>query len=105
MQEAWIVSYARSPIAKAYRGAFNATSMPTLAAPIFTAALTRAGVDGTDLEEVIMGCGRPEGTQGKNVARISAFRAGLPDSVAAATVSRHCGSGLQAIASAERPHQ
>lgn len=100
MQEAWIVSYARSPIAKAYRGAFNATAMPTLAAPIFNAALTRAGVEGADLEEVIMGCGRPEGTQGKNVARISALRAGLPDSVAAATVSRHCGSGLQAIASA-----
>ncbi|MEO1818235.1 acetyl-CoA C-acyltransferase [Pseudomonas sp.] len=100
MKEAWIVSYARSPIGKAYRGAFNATPMPTLAAPILKAAVARAGLTGAELEEVIMGCGRPEGTQGKNVARISALRAGLPDSVAAATVSRHCGSGLQAIASA-----
>ncbi len=100
MKEAWIVSYARTPIAKAYRGAFNATPMPTLAAPIFNAALERAGLNGADVEEVIMGCGRPEGTQGKNVARISALRAELPESVAAMTVSRHCGSGLQAIAGA-----
>ncbi|AWT12749.1 acetyl-CoA C-acyltransferase [Stutzerimonas frequens] len=100
MKEAWIVSYARTPIGKAYRGAFNATPMPTLAAPVFNAALSRAGVTGADLEEVVMGCGRPEGTQGKNIARVSLLRAGLPDSVAAVTVSRHCGSGLQAVASA-----
>ena len=100
MKEACIVSYARTPIAKAYRGAFNITPMPSLAAPVFQAVLARAGTAGADLEEVIMGCGRPEGTQGKNVARIALLRAGLPDSVAAVTVSRHCGSGLQAIASA-----
>ncbi len=100
MNEACIVSYARTPMAKAYRGAFNITPMPSLAAPIFQAALARAGLIGEDIEEVIMGCGRPEGTQGKNIARIALLRAGLPDSVAAVTVSRHCGSGLQAIAGA-----
>lgn len=100
MNEACIVSYARTPIAKAYRGAFNITPMPSLAAPVFQAALAQAGLAGEDIEEVIMGCGRPEGTQGKNVARIALLRAGLPDSVAAVTVSRHCGSGLQAIAAA-----
>lgn len=100
MNEACIVSYARTPIAKAYRGAFNITPMPSLAAPVFQAALARVGLVGENIEEVIMGCGRPEGTQGKNVARIALLRAGLPDSVAAVTVSRHCGSGLQAIAAA-----
>lgn len=100
MKQACIVSYARTPIAKAYRGAFNITPMPSLAAPVFQTVLARAGIQGEDVEEVIMGCGRPEGTQGKNVARIALLRAGLPHSVAAATVSRHCGSGLQAIANA-----
>ncbi|VVN87595.1 acetyl-CoA C-acyltransferase [Pseudomonas fluorescens] len=100
MQDAVIVAYARSAIGKAYRGAFNHTPMPSLAAPIIQAVLDRARTQGTEVEELVMGCGRPEGTQGKNIARLSALRAGLPDSVAAQTVSRHCASGLQAIASA-----
>ncbi|MDG2071259.1 MAG: acetyl-CoA C-acyltransferase [Pseudomonadales bacterium] len=100
MTEAVIVSTARTPIGKAYRGAFNLTSMPTLASHAVVAALSRADVSGHDVEELIMGCGRPEGTQGKNFARHVAIRAGLPSSVAALTVSRHCSSGLQAIASA-----
>lgn len=100
MQEAVIVAYARSAIGKAYRGALNHTAMPSLAAPIIHCVLERAQVQGADVEELVMGCGRPEGTQGKNIARLSALRAGLPDCVAAHTVSRHCASGLQAIASA-----
>ncbi|HDS1733551.1 acetyl-CoA C-acyltransferase [Pseudomonas sp. BP8] len=100
MHDAVIVAYARSAIGKAYRGAFNHTPMPSLAAPIIQALLARANVNGAEVDELVMGCGRPEGTQGKNVARLSALCAGLPDSVAAQTVSRHCASGLQAIASA-----
>ncbi|WP_236218382.1 acetyl-CoA C-acyltransferase [Pseudomonas rhodesiae] len=100
MQDAVIVAYARSAIGKAYRGALNHTPMPSLAAPIIQAVLKRAQTQGAEVEELVMGCGRPEGTQGKNIARLSALRAGLPDSVAAQTVSRHCASGLQAIASA-----
>ncbi|MFP3517791.1 acetyl-CoA C-acyltransferase [Pseudomonas sp. SIMBA_077] len=100
MQDAVIVAYARSAIGRAYRGAFNHTPMPSLAAPIIQAVLTRAQTQGGEVEELVMGCGRPEGTQGKNIARLSALRAGLPDCVAAQTVSRHCASGLQAIASA-----
>ena len=100
MQDAAIVAYARSAIGKAYRGAFNHTPMPSLAAPIIQNVLERARIQGAEVEELVMGCGRPEGTQGKNIARHSALRAGLPDSVAAQTVSRHCASGLQAIASA-----
>lgn len=100
MTEAVIVSTARTAIGKAFRGAFNNTSMPTLASHAVEAVLGRAGVSGQDVEELIMGCGRPEGTQSKNVARHIALRAGLPSSVAALTVSRHCSSGLQAIASA-----
>ncbi|CAM3719569.1 3-ketoacyl-CoA thiolase [Pseudomonas reidholzensis] len=100
MHDAVIVAYARSAIGKAYRGAFNHTPMPSLAAPIIQAGLARADLAGAEVDELVFGCGRPEGTQGKNVARLSALRAGLPDSVAAQTVSRHCASGLQAIASA-----
>lgn len=100
MHDAVIVGYARSAIGKAYRGAFNHTPMPSLAAPIIQAILERSQLKDDEVEELVMGCGRPEGTQGKNVARLSALRTGLPDSVAAQTVSRHCASGLQAIASA-----
>lgn len=100
MPEAVIVAYARTPIGKAYRGAFNQTPVPSLAAPAIQAVLQRAELSGTDINELVMGCGRPEGTQGKNVSRMTAMRAGLPDQVAAFTVSRHCSSGLQAIASA-----
>lgn len=100
MPEAVIVSTARTPIGKAYRGSFNATPMPTLATHAMNAAIQRAGICGADIEEIVMGCGRPEGTQGKNVARLAALRCGLPDNVAAQTVSRHCSSGLQAIVTA-----
>ncbi len=100
MTDVVIVSTARTPMGKAYRGAFNITPVPTLASYAVKAALQRAGVDGAEIEELVMGCARPEGTQSKNVARHIVARSGLPYSVAAFTVSRRCASGLQAIVSA-----
>ncbi|MDF1761249.1 MAG: acetyl-CoA C-acyltransferase [Coxiellaceae bacterium] len=100
MTDVVIVSTARTPMGKAYRGAFNITPVPTLASYAVKAALQRADVDGAEIEELVMGCARPEGTQSKNVARHIVARSGLPYSVAAFTVSRRCASGLQAIVSA-----
>jgi acetyl-CoA C-acetyltransferase len=100
MREAVIVSTARTPLAKSHRGEFNITPGATLAAFAVEAAVARAGVDPALIEDVILGCGHPEGATGRNIARQSAIRAGLPIGVAGATVSRYCASGLQAIASA-----
>lgn len=100
MTEAVIVSTARTPIGKAYRGAFNNTHMPTLASFAIKAAIEKSELDAEVFEEVVMGSGRPEATQGKNIARLAALRSGLPASISAVTVSRHCSSGLQAIVSA-----
>ena len=99
-KEAVIVSTARTPIGKAYRGAFNNTYGATLAGHAIGHALSRSGIEPAEIEDVIMGCGRPQGTTGNNIARQAALRAGLPEEVAAVTVSRHCSSGLQAIATA-----
>jgi acetyl-CoA C-acetyltransferase len=98
MTDAVIVSTARTPIGKAHRGAFNATYGATMGAHVITHAMQRAGVDPAEVEEVILGVGRAEGTTGGNVARQSALRAGLPVSSTGLVVSRACGSGLQAIA-------
>ncbi len=95
-----IVSTARTPIGKAYRGAFNNTTTPTLASHAIRAALDRANLSGDEVEELIMGCARPEGTQSKNVSRHTALRAGLSPMTAAFTVSRNCASGLQAVVAA-----
>jgi acetyl-CoA C-acetyltransferase len=100
MNDAVIVSTARTPIAKAYRGAFNTTHGATLAGHVIGQAVSRAGIDPAEVEEVILGVGRAEGTTGGNVARQGAFRAGLPVGAAGLVVSRACGSGLQAIATA-----
>jgi acetyl-CoA C-acetyltransferase len=100
MNDAVIVSTARTPIAKAYRGAFNATHGATLAGHVIGHAVSRAGLDPAEVEEVILGVGRAEGTTGGNVARQGAIRAGLPVGSAGLVVSRACGSGLQAIATA-----
>jgi acetyl-CoA acetyltransferase family protein len=97
-REAVIVSTARTPIGKAYRGAFNNTYGATLAGHAISHALSRSGLEPAEIEDVIIGCGRPQGTTGNNIARQAALRAGLPEEVAAVTVSRHCSSGLQAIA-------
>ena len=98
MREAVIVSTARTPLTKAHRGEFNITPGPTLAAFAVRAAVDRSGVDPALIEDAILGCGYPEGTTGRNVARQAIVRAGLPISIAGTTVNRFCASGLQAIA-------
>jgi len=95
-----IVSTARTPIGRAYSGALNATHAPTLATHVIQKVVRDTCLDPNDVEEVILGCARPEGTQGGNLARVAAMRSGLPTSVSGLTVSRQCGSGLQAIVSA-----
>jgi acetyl-CoA C-acetyltransferase len=98
LREALIVSTARTPLAKSHRGEFNITPGPTLASFAIRAAVDRAGVDPGLIEDLILGCGYPEGTTGRNVARQAVLRSGLPVEVAGATVNRFCASGLQAIA-------
>lgn len=100
MREAVFVSTARTPLTKAHRGEFNITPGPTLAAFAVRAAVERSGIDPARIEDVIMGCGNPEGRMARNIGRQAAIRAGLPVSVAGTTVSRFCASGLQAIADA-----
>ncbi|MBC7452781.1 MAG: acetyl-CoA C-acyltransferase [Massilia sp.] len=100
MREAVIVSTARTPLTKAHRGEFNITAGPTLAAFAVRAAVERAGIDPAMIEDAILGCGYPEGTTGRNVARQAVIRAGLPITIAGTTVNRFCASGLQAIAMA-----
>lgn len=93
-----IVSTARTPLAKSFRGAFNLTHGATLGGHAVRAALERAAVKPAAVEDVIMGCALPEGATGGNIARQIALRAGCPDSVPGMTVNRFCSSGLQAIA-------
>jgi acetyl-CoA C-acetyltransferase/acetyl-CoA acyltransferase len=100
MREAVIVSTARTPLTKAHRGEFNVTPGPTLASFAVRAAVERSGIDPELIEDAILGCGYPEGITGRNVARQAVIRAGLPLSIAGATVNRFCASGLQAIATA-----
>jgi len=98
MREAVIVSTARTPLTKAHRGEFNITPGAQLAAFAVRAAVDRAGIDPAMIEDAILGCGYPEGTTGRNIARQSVIRAGLPITIAGTTVNRFCASGLQAIA-------
>lgn len=100
MREAVIVSTARTPIGRAYRGAFNNTAGATLGGHAIEHAVKRAGLDGGEVEDVIMGCALQQGTTGGNIARASALRAGLPVTVAGMSVDRQCSSGLMAIAAA-----
>jgi len=100
MRDAVIVSTARTPIGKAYRGAFNDLECPSLGAAAVRAAVARAGLDGAEIEEVIFGSALTQGSSGVNVARHIALAAGLPVSVAGATVDRQCASGLNALAMA-----
>ena len=102
MTEAVIVATARTPIGKAFRGALNITHGADLAAHAIRPVLERARLDPGEVEEVVMGCGYPEGATGGNIARHAAFRAGIPASAAAVTVSRFCASGLEAIAYAAK---
>ncbi|HST35638.1 MAG TPA: acetyl-CoA C-acyltransferase [Allosphingosinicella sp.] len=100
-REAVIVSTARTPIGKAYRGAFNATPSPTLAAHAIRAAVERSGVDPAEIEDVIMGAALQQGVQA-TIGRTAALRAGLPVTVAGMSIDRQCASGLMAIATAAK---
>ncbi|MEI6769448.1 MAG: beta-ketoacyl synthase N-terminal-like domain-containing protein, partial [Betaproteobacteria bacterium] len=98
MTQALIVSTARTPLAKSWRGAFNMTHGSVLGGHVVKHALERAGVQADMVEDVIMGCANPEGATGWNIARQSAIAAGLPMGVSGMTVNRFCSSGLQTIA-------
>jgi acetyl-CoA C-acetyltransferase len=102
MREAVIVSTARTPIGRAYRGAFNDTQGQALAGHVVAEAVRRAGVDPAEVEDVVLGAALQQGSTGFNVARQAAIRAGLPASVAGMTIDRQCSSGLMAIATAAK---
>jgi acetyl-CoA C-acetyltransferase len=102
MREAVIVSTARTPIGRAYRGAFNDTQGQALAGHVVAAAVRRAGVEPAEVEDVVLGAALQQGSTGFNIARQAAIRAGLPVSVAGMTVDRQCASGLMAIATAAK---
>lgn len=98
MTDAVILSTARTGLAKSFRGSLNATHGAALGGHVIQHAISRAGIAGDQIEDVILGCGFPEGATGMNIARQSALRGGLPVSVPGQTVNRFCASGLQAIA-------
>jgi acetyl-CoA C-acetyltransferase len=100
MTRAVIVSTARTPLAKSWKGAFNMTHGATLGGHAVQHAVARAGIDAAEVEDVIMGCANPEGATGANIARQIALRAGLPITTAGMTINRFCSSGLQTIATA-----
>ncbi len=102
MREAVIVSQARTPIGRAYRGAFNITPAPTLAGHAIAHAVARAGIDPAEIDDVVFGAALPQGSQSPNIARLAALRAGLPVSVAAMSLDRQCASGMMAIATAAK---
>lgn len=101
MRDAVIVSTARTPIGRAYRGAFNATPAPTLAAHALRAAVERSGIDAAELDDCLLGCSLPQGSQ-HTVGRMAALRAGLPVEVPGITIDRQCSSGLMTIATAAK---
>ena len=102
MREAVIVSTVRTPIGKAYRGAFNDTTTPTMAAPVIQAAISRAKIEAGEIDDLIMGAALQEGTQGYNVARQCGIAAGLPVTVSGQTIDRQCSSGLMSISMAAK---
>ena len=102
MREAVIVSTARTPIGKAYRGAFNASPPPMLGGHAIKHAVARAGIDGAEVEDVVWGAALQQGGQGSNIARLALLRAGLPVTVSGQSIDRQCSSGLMAIATAAK---
>lgn len=102
MREAVIVSVARTPIGKAFRGAFNDTEAPALSGHVVREAVARAGIAPDEVEDVVLGCSAQQGTQGYNIGRLTAAAAGLPDSVPGMTIDRMCSSGLMAVAIAAK---
>jgi len=102
MKEAVIVSTARTGIGRAYKGAFNNTNAPTLAGKAIEAAVSRAGIDPDMVNDVIMGCAMPQGTQSPNIGRLAALAGGLPVTVSGMSIDRQCSSGMMAIATAAK---
>lgn len=102
MRDAVIVSTARTPIGKAYRGSFNATTPQALAAHAISNAVSRAGLDGSEVQDVVLGAALQQGHSGGNIARQAAIRAGLPVTVAGMSLDRQCASGMMAIATAAK---
>ena len=100
MTSAVIVSTARTPLTKSWKGAFNMTHGATLGGHVIEHAIKRAGIEAAEVDDVIMGCGTPEGATGVNIARQAALRAGCPVTVSGMTINRFCSSGLQTIATA-----
>jgi acetyl-CoA C-acetyltransferase len=100
MTSAVIVSTARTPLTKSWKGAFNMTHGATMGGHVVEHAIKRAGIEAGEVDDVIMGCGTPEGATGANIARQIALRAGCPVSVSGMTINRFCSSGLQTIATA-----
>ncbi len=101
-REAVIVSTARTPIGKAYRGAFNDTDAPTLGGHAIAEAVKRAGIEAGEVEDVVMGCAMQQGSSGYNIGRTAGVAAGLPSSVAGMSIDRQCASGMMAIATAAK---
>lgn len=101
-KEAVIVATARTPIGKAYRGAFNDTDAPTLGGHAIASAVSRAGIDPAEVDDVVMGCAMQQGSSGYNIGRTAGVAAGLPSSVSGMTMDRQCGSGMMAIATAAK---
>jgi len=102
MREALIVAARRTPIGKAYRGAFNNTYGATLGAHAISAAVEQAGIDPGEIDDIAMGCALQQGTTGNNIARQAALRAGLPNTVSGMTIDRQCSSGLMGVATAAK---
>ena len=101
-REAVIVSTARTPIGKAYRGAFNDTDAPTMGGHAVSSAIARAGIEPSEVDDVIMGCAMQQGSSGQNIGRTTAVAAGLPNTVAGMSIDRQCSSGMMAIATAAK---
>ncbi|MEI6735142.1 MAG: acetyl-CoA C-acyltransferase, partial [Comamonadaceae bacterium] len=102
MTSAVIVSTARTPLTKSWKGAFNMTHGATMGGHVVEQAIARAGIEAAEVEDVIMGCGTPEGATGANIARQIALRAGCPITTSGMTINRFCSSGLQTIALASQ---
>ena len=101
-KEAVIVATARTPIGRAYRGAFNETDAPTLGGHVIAEAVRRAGIEPGEVDDVIMGCAMQQGTSGYNIGRTAAVAAGLPSSVSGMSIDRQCASGMMAICTAAK---
>ena len=102
MKEAVIISTARTPIGRAYKGALNNTNAPTMGGWAIETAVARAGIDPAEVDDVIMGCAMPQGTQSPNIGRLTALAGGLPVTVAGMSIDRQCSSGMMAIATAAK---